>query len=368
MLSIDIIKNLEGFKKLNPYWDKLIAETGVDHPFLAFDWHFGWAKHYLDSDQLYILLVYKSDNLIGIAPFYRKRERFSSLFLIRTLEFLGTGEVCTPYLDFIVRPKNRKKVLRAVYDYLYGASAEEWDILCLSDIPAESSSIDIFFGMAQEDGKVINISNQHCNPVICLPESVDKFLAQISGNERYNLKRKEKQLRGMGKLTYIRASRNDDSKEAMESFSKLHNMRWKGNGDGGRFESMRFAKFHGEVLENLMEKGAAYLDFLLMDGEKIAGIYGFSWGGKYYFYLPGINPAKFSKFSPGRLLLFECISKAIKNGDKEFDLLRGPADYKLSWATDLKRTLSLQLFHSGHRGALFQAAKGIKEVIKILVR
>jgi CelD/BcsL family acetyltransferase involved in cellulose biosynthesis len=169
-------------------------------------------------------------------------------------------------------------------------------------------------------------------------------------------------------VVYYRASSNGDVQKEMEAFVGLHQMRWEQKGLGGCFKSQRFLEFHKEVSEIFSRRGWAHLDFLILDGEKVAGIYGYSYKGKYYFYLPGLNPEIFPETSPGTLLLFQCICQAIRDGCEEFDLLRGPADYKMAWANGLRRSMTLKLYNKTIRAAASKFIKSGKEIVKVLVR
>src|SRR4030095_13738154 len=133
------------------------------------------------------------DQIVGIAPLYIKMEIYYPLRL-KQVEFLGTGEACSSYLDFIVMEDKRKQFLIKIYDYLYGEAKSLWDVLCLADVPAESSTIDILYETIEEAGKVIEVVDHTSCPLIRLTGSEEDFLKGISGNERYNLRRKSKRL------------------------------------------------------------------------------------------------------------------------------------------------------------------------------
>jgi CelD/BcsL family acetyltransferase involved in cellulose biosynthesis len=154
----------------------------------------------------------------------------------------------------------------------------------------------------------------------------------------------------------------------MDAFVGLHQMRWEQKGGGGSFKSRTFLEFHKEISDTFSRRGWAHLDFLILDSEKVAGIYGYSYNGRYYFYLPGLNPNIFPETSPGTLLLFQCVCRAIRDGCREFDLLRGPADYKMAWANGLRRSVTLRHYNKTIRAAATKLLESGKGVVKVLVR
>jgi len=367
--SLRVVTTMEEFRTLSGLWNELVRRTSSDNIFLMWEWLYTWSKHYLGANQLWIILVYRGENeIIGIAPLYIRRVKMAGRLTLREMKFLGTEEVCSSYLDFIVSEKNKREVLHKIYSYLHDEGRRTWDILTLPEIPSESTTIDILGGFIQEAGKVVEIVGSTSCPIIELSGSVEDFLAEISSNERQNLRRKMKCLKNAGNVAFHRASSPTEVEKEMDAFVSLHQMRWAQKGSGGSFQSQRFLMFHREISQLISQKGWVQLDFLLLNGEKIAGVYGFLYNGKYSFYLPGLNPSIVPKVSPGKLLLFHCIEEAIREGCTQFDLLRGLANYKKAWANGLRRSLTLRHYNNHVRTTAFQLMENGKEMVKVLLR
>ena len=367
MSAVRVVTTLEEFNTLAEQWNRLLRETAADNIFLTWEWLYTWAKHYLGSYRLWIVLVFKGDQLVGIAPFYI-RHKMDGLVKVREMRFLGTEEVCSAYLDFIVHEKHKKAVLHRIYRHLHEETGGLWDVLTLAEIPAESSSIDFWDGFIQEAGKVMEITETTVCPVVDLPGRPEDFLASLSGNNRYNLQRKRKRLEQAGQVAYERAASIQDIEKSLESFILLHQIRWEHKGTTGNFRSQRFLRFHREIARVFAEKGWVHLDFLRLNGEPIAGIYGYGYNDRYSFYLPGFNPTVVPEASPGMLLLFHRIEEAIRQGYQEFDLLRGVAGYKMAWANGLRRCLTLRYYNQHLRAVAMKLLESGRLVVKVLVR
>ncbi|MGH9426845.1 MAG: hypothetical protein ACRD2L_11160, partial [Terriglobia bacterium] len=117
MMSLRVVRTFEEFENLSVVWNGLLAESRADQIFLRWEWQYTWAKHYLDQDQLWIILVYEDEQTVGIAPFYRKT-RCASLLRWRQLGFLGDGEVCSAYLDVIATEKKKDEALPVILSFL----------------------------------------------------------------------------------------------------------------------------------------------------------------------------------------------------------------------------------------------------------
>jgi CelD/BcsL family acetyltransferase involved in cellulose biosynthesis len=367
MFAVQVVTTLEELSTLAKRWNDLLRETAADNIFLTWEWLYTWARHYLGSNRLWVVLVSKGDQLVGIGPLYI-RDQMDGLVKVREMRFLGTEEVCSTYLDFIVPEKHKKAALHRIYRHLHEEAAGLWDVLTLAEISAESSSIDFWDGFIQEAGRVMEIAGTTVCPVIDLPSRREDFLASLSGNDRYNLHRKRKRLEQAGQVAYERATSIEEIEKSLASFIQLHQMRWNQKGMGGSFRSQRFLTFHREIARVFAKKGCVHLDFLLLNGQPIAGIYGYGYNDRYSFYLPGFNPTLVPEASPGILLLFHRIEEAIRLGYREFDLLRGVADYKMAWANGLRRSLTLRYYNNHLRAAAVKLLESGKAVVKVLVR
>lgn len=367
MQSIRVVATLNEFEALSGRWNAFLKETASNRIFQTWEWQYTWAKHYLGSSRLMILLVYEENHLVGIAPLYLRSGRGFGRLRPRRLAFLGGGEVGAPYLDFII-PENKKRgVVPFLLSYLYSA-VKGWDIFLLDSMPADSSSLDYLYRFFSETGKVMEIIGQTCCPVIRLTGEVNDFLMMIGANERHNLRRRRRKLEEIGSVEWQRVSSSSDLEKEMTTFIALHQARWEGKGERGCFQGERFSAFHREMAAVCLDRNWLRLDFLLLKGEKIAGVYGFFYEGVYSFYLPGLNPTIAPDASPGRLLLCNVIEKEIGEGRVEFDLLRGDADYKIAWANGLRRSLTLALYNQSVRAAVLKGLADGKAVAKILLR
>jgi len=136
------------------------------------------------------------ERLVVIAPLYLRTTRAHGLIPLRELRFLGSETVCSSYLDVIANEKQKRAVLQGLYCYLSNEARGDWDVLTLSEVPAESSTIDMWNELFDEAGKVGEIVSTTCCPVIRLPGDVDTYRAGLGRSRRYTLQRKMKCLQG----------------------------------------------------------------------------------------------------------------------------------------------------------------------------
>ena len=368
-LTIRAVTSLEEFKGLAQEWEQLLRTVPGHSLFLTWEWLYCWTKHYLGDSRLRILLMLDDqERLVGIAPLYLRTTRAHVLIPLREMRFLGSETVCSSYLDVIAHEKKKRAVLQGLYRYLFNEARGDWDVLTLSEVPAESSTIDMWNELFDEAGTVGEIVSTTCCPVIRLPRDVDTYRAGLGRSRRYTLQRKMKCLQGAGRIEYSRATSPAEVDTALDWLITLHQRRWSTGSSGGVFASERSKRFHREIVQVLSERGRVSIDLLKLDDRPLAAIYGFIYQGVYYFYLPGFDPAASSKASPGLLLLYYRIEQAIRDGEHTVDLLWGAEPYKLECATDLRRSVTLR-YYNRHTSALcLKLLESAKHAVKILVR
>ena len=366
--TIRVVISLEEFKGLAREWEQLLRAVPGHSLFLTWEWLYYWAKHFLRDNRLWIIVMRDGNgSLVGVAPFYLHRT-VQALVPVRELRFLGSEGVCSSYLDVIVDEQRKRAVFQCLYRYLFNQGRGEWDVLTLSEVPAESSSVDEWNALFDEAGKVGEVVSTTCCPVIRLPHDVQTYRAGLGRNRRYTLQRKTKCLQAAGRIQYSRATRPADVGPAFESLMALHQRRWMHGSNGGVFAGESLKQFHQEVVQVLSERGRVSIDLLELDGRAIAAIYGFVYEGIYYFYLPGFDPVALPKASPGLLLLSHRIEQAIRDGERMVDLLQGAQRYKLDRCTDLRRLITVRYYNRHVRAMALKLFESAKQAIKISAR
>jgi len=104
-----------------------------------------------------------------------------------------------------------------------------------------------------------------------------------------------------------------------------------------------------------LARGWLRLFVLRLDGKPAASLYGFRYGGVFYFYQSGFDPA-YAKHSVGLATMALSIKAAIEEGAEEYDLLRGDEDYKFHWTCTVRELGQVVISPPGMGGALHQVA------------
>jgi CelD/BcsL family acetyltransferase involved in cellulose biosynthesis len=235
------------------------------------------------------------------------------------LSFIGEVEV-SDYLDFIAPEGGAEAFYQALLAYLAGVS---WQVLDLHCLPSSSSTLQHLPRLARERGYSVTLGVEEVCPALDLPPTWEDYLAQLHRTERHELRRKLRRLNEEARFRYYDL-RGEEAIGAIDDFLHLH--RASGHHKAA-FMNQRMERFFRAMLAHFASRGWARLHFLEVDGKRVSVVLCFEYGDTVFLYNSGFDPS-YSRLSVGLLLKAFCIRKAIEEGKRRFDFLRGNEHYK----------------------------------------
>lgn len=349
-LRMLIIENASDFAELGEQWDDLCRDSAADNVFLTWDWVEAWWAAFGATKELAAVVAYHGDQLVGIAPLYRWRANSGDR---RPLMLLGSGDSVSPdYLSFIVRRGHEASATPALIEHALGGVPSR--ALDLRDVPEDSLLIS-WLANNRMSGLCSWAACEWAEcPYAPLPAQWEEYEGALSGNMRYNLRRRTRRLlRDLG-AGVVRWHENGDTSRGMGELARLHRLRWSGRAEQFGFSAPAYVDFHGEIARRFLARGWLRLYGLEVDGGVIAAWYGYRYGDKLYYYQSGFDP-EWQRHSPGMVLKSVVIKDAIAEGVRELDLLKGAHEYKRAWADHSRRTLRVMIAAPGTWGRLLVA-------------
>ncbi len=350
ILHIQRINTLEGFCSLHEKWNVLLAESPTNSFFLRWEWLYNWWKVYKeDEHNLCVLLVFKGDELIGIAPFYIIKKNWKNMFAIRRLMFLGTkeGSVISEYMDIIYKTGEEEAVVREITKFI--VQQDLCDDIFFNLIDASSKTIPLLEQTAHDMKFLYIVNNKVESPYINLQSSYDDFLKGLTASMRHKIRDNERNLRKYSDIIFRKTSNILEFDKDFEELIRLHQIRWESRKFPGSFTGGRFKNFQKMVMPDMLKNGHLELRFLSVSGRNIAALYDVHYNNNIYFYQGGLDVSFDKNLAPGFLLHNYCIEEAIKAGLREYDfLLMGNLDsYKKHWAKDSKYMCGIYMARPG---------------------
>jgi CelD/BcsL family acetyltransferase involved in cellulose biosynthesis len=324
-MPIQLVKNIHELEKYESDWDRLAT-----NPAMAFHWMKSWWQAFGANHELHVLVVSNDQGIvIGIAPWYISKKPGT-----RTLKFLGSGKVCSDYLQILTQPNDQIVVESALFDHIEKATTRVAAVsifrgIELEGIQADKSQMIGLLSRFTEKGYQVLDKPLENAWQIALPDTWENLLATLYSSFRRKIKKCVERI-DSGVLQVRNAETESDWQQAYSVLSELHQARRKSIHSDGCFDDARFCKFLHGAIPAMMKKSQARVVWLTADNKPIAAcllLLGQSYIGMYQ---SGIDPDSMS-FEPGHTLAGFLIRDAIRNKVATYDYMRGNEPYKALW-------------------------------------
>lgn len=309
MLRVSLRSGAGLFEELREDWWRLATAATDATPFQTFEWQSTWYRHFGGFKQPYCVTVHEGDDLVGLMPFVR------TTGLWRSLRPMGIGP--SDYLQPLARPGYEEAVADSVLDSV--RSARSVDLVDFHQVRETQ-------WLAQRQPG-LGIVQATCL-VLDLPETYEAYLGTLGKSLRYDVRKLDKTMFSSGRAR-IETLGEGHVDRGLDVFFALHKKRWKKRHLPGAFLA-KGIRFHHEWAAKAVQNDWLRLSLLHVDDEPIGAIYAMTMGATTYFYQSGFDPDK-GAVSPGTLLVAASIRRAIEEGKRHFDFMRGDEAYKRRW-------------------------------------
>lgn len=335
-VSVTTVQNMEGFAALRGEWSELLQASDSHNPFLTWEWLYAWWTHFGNSNGLRLLVVRDGAHLIGIAPL---RLVSPTLYWFSRLEFLGTGEAGSDYLDVIVRSGHEDDAVDALAEFLTSRQLT----LRLTHLPPASISAQLARRLGGA-GWAASFADDGTCPIVDLQgHTFESFLGSVGASHRANIRRRLRALDREFEVRFDRITRHEDRQAALAALATFHNRRYADRGGSTAFASPVARAFHEDASDRALNSGWLRMYRLTLNDATAAVMYGFHEGGRFYFYQHGYDE-RYAAQSVGLALMALTIKAAISEGASEFDMLWGTESYKSLWARRVSVLQRVELY------------------------
>lgn len=322
-------------------WDGLLARSASNVVFLTWQWQQSWWQHFGCSEDCRLqLLILRGDGgePLGIAPLFIAHQPVPPVKPyvqgeprpdragepLRVVEFVGGTDIAD-YLDIIAAPEHYELIWAAVLDYLVSIK-DQWDSIDFHSLPQFSTSHEILQRLGEERGLAFSVFPEDVCPVLELPGDWDTYLMSLRKKDRHELRRKVRKLEGRDDVRWYLVPPTDQEQlvEKMRIFLDLHRQ---SGADKAKFMDAKMEAYFMDMAAELAPTGWLDLAILEVDSEPASAYLSFRYGDRLYLYNSGYTQ-RFAAYSAGVALLAYRIHKAILQGTRYFDFLRGDEPYK----------------------------------------
>jgi CelD/BcsL family acetyltransferase involved in cellulose biosynthesis len=338
-------------------WDRLVAASPWATPFSRWGFHRAWWDAYGASAHEQTLAVVAADATddgepLAIVPLMHRHEVEPTDDELRTRMRHGDVRDLTPveptakavffgasyhadYATLLAAPADLPLVADAVADHLAADTGEQrWDVVDLRRLrcgdPAADELAAAFGRREMAEAWTLNVEREDVCPVVTLPETGDfeAYLSTLGKKQRHEIRRKVRRAEAAGEIRLVDST---DPSADIEAFIDLHQKRWGEDGlfpdtAGGAASRLCFYR----LFELLGPDGTVGLTFLMVGDRRIAAGVHMKTADAYLYYNAGVDPEA-RDLSPGVLMVAGYVQRALAEGRRRIDFLRGDEGYKYDW-------------------------------------
>ena len=319
---------------LEDAWARLSAVSPRASLFSTYEWCRCWAETVGRRAEVAILLFEDAGGqVIGLLPACIERTGPA-----RWLKFLGRERVSGDHLDLLCASDDHAACLDALVSYL--DECGEHHGIVLGELEHDSLTLARLVEWADRQLYSFHQREPRVVPYVHLPATFEDYLASLSTNMRYHVRRRRRDLAREPAAGVELLRDADVVLGALDDLYALHEQRWRRDGYPGVFQQPAKREFMQRFCAVACARGWVRCYVLIADGVRCGVLLAFHWRGTASYYQMGWAPDG-PLASPGVLLLAESIEQAIREGLDTYDFLRGDEEYKRKWTSDAvaQRTL-----------------------------
>jgi CelD/BcsL family acetyltransferase involved in cellulose biosynthesis len=248
-------------------------------------------------------------------------------------------------LTILCRDGFEAPVAHRLADWLATDAAGEWHLLDLGGVEESDATIRQFAERFEQHGHIVDTRAESNCWRTGLPSDWQQFLAGLTSSRRARTRALLRAAFENGPAVLHAVESPADLEHAFPILIDLHQKRRRSLSQPGCFASPRFTAFHREVAGRLLAAGHLRLMWTEWDSRPMSVDYGFVGGDTVYYYQGGFDP-DLSAHSPGWLSNAVSLKRAIEQGYRSYDFLRGDESYKSSWQASVRPLVRLRIVGS----------------------
>ena len=294
-------------------------------------WH--WIGTWLDvfKPAVFVVRAERQDGtLCGLGLISRAVERRHGFLQTQTLRLHQTGQwdqdqIWIEYNGFLTEPADSTSIEQQLTDYLC-RQFPQWDELILGAIDEQKAQ-----QLQQQSALFVHERwSAPCYGVDLAKLRLEQhsYLASLSHNSRYQIRRSERMYQRQGPLSLRRPGSVSEALDWFEQIGPFHLRRWGSGPHQSGFANPQFVSFHRQLVERCWEQHQVDIVALYAGEMHIATFYNLVYGNKIYFYLSGIQAVTDNKEKPGLLGHSYCIQQYLERGFDFYDFMGGNERYK----------------------------------------
>jgi CelD/BcsL family acetyltransferase involved in cellulose biosynthesis len=323
-LDVSTWRGFEAFASLGSDWDRLVREAGLDGLCNAHAWCESYARAWSRDEELFGWRFEDRGETVAILAFRREPSR-GTLALRRAL-FAADGSFDSDYLDVPVRPGMEERV---VEELLARGREVPWlEALVLSGLPDGSRFLAALRAVLPRRGLT---PREHTIACLAAPlgDGFEGYVARLKPRMRSKVRSAMRSAAERG-ARLVWCQRSDELEAWLEELYRLHELRWRAQGQEGSFAEPRRRAFYASWSRQALARGELCFARLEEPRGVSAIQIGARTGDRYYQIQEGYDPALENE-RVGTALRGMAVQDLIARGLRSYDFMAGDSRHKRDW-------------------------------------
>jgi CelD/BcsL family acetyltransferase involved in cellulose biosynthesis len=327
--SIHVVDALE---PLADEWTELADNAGAT-PFLYPGWLQAWRSAF-GAGAWRIVTVRRGERLVGVVPMQARRGAWRS-----------PANAHTPGFDLLALDG---EALATLSGALFAGRVRD---LRVAPLDAESLALRALRDAARARGYRTFVKQTGRAPYLRLASDLHTHEGSLSRNLRHDVQRRLRRLCEAGAVSVQVADGSRRLDDLLEEGLRVEALSWKGGRRTAIASRDDTRRFYTRLARWAASTGWLRLVFLRLDGRAIAFQLDLELRSRYYSLKIGYDP-EFERFSPGKLLTYMMVSRAVASGLQVYELLGTDEPWKDRWTEQAREEVVFRAFSPSPAGRL----------------
>jgi CelD/BcsL family acetyltransferase involved in cellulose biosynthesis len=330
------IEVVDALDPLVDEWREL-AERADAAPFVYPDWFQAWWQAF-GSGRFRIVTARRAGRLVALAPMQLRRRAWRS-----------PTNVHTPAFEFLAVDGEARRELAV---WLLARGARE---VAISALDAQGPTLRALGDAAPMHGYRTVVAMTGRAPYVRLSGELPDHERSLSSNLRHDVQRRFRRLQELGAVSVHVADGREHLDDLLEDGFLVEQRSWKGRQGTAIISDRRTRLFYTALAHRAAVAGWLRLAFLRLDGQAIAFQLDLELRPSYYSLKIGYDPL-YERFSPGKLLAYTMMSRAVATGFASYELLGTDEPWKHRWTHEAREQNVFRAFSPTLGGRLAWSA------------
>jgi CelD/BcsL family acetyltransferase involved in cellulose biosynthesis len=251
----------------------------------------------------------------------------------------------TPGFDLLALDEG---ALQALAEALFVRRARE---IAVGPLEADGPALRTLMSAARASGYRSVVRPAGRAPYLRLEHGPEAHERSLSRNLRHDVQRRMRRLCDAGAVSVQVSDGTERLDQLLDEGFRIEQRGWKGERGTAIASDPRTTRFYTALARWAASAGWLRLAFLRLDGRAIAFQLDLELRPTYYSLKIGYDP-QYERFSPGKLLAYTMVLRAVATGSSTYELLGTDEPWKYRWTDDSHERSALRAFSPSTAGRL----------------